>query len=125
MSIPSTSRAFALALQDELACHLSKRLPEVGVALSPEQLETLSLDVALDIQIAWGGLPFYVPLPKSSPLFRRRVYREFTGDNVRQLAARYHLGRNTIYDIIKQERAASSKAHVTDDGLTQRRFPDL
>lgn len=124
MSMPHTGNNFTTDLQDELISHLSKRLPGVGVELSPEQIEALALDVALDIHIAWGGQPVYIPQPKSSPQFRRRVYGEFNGSNVRELIARYHLGYNTIYDIIKQERAASSSAHLTGDGLSQLRFPN-
>ncbi|WP_142850949.1 Mor transcription activator family protein [Telmatospirillum sp. J64-1] len=51
----------------------------------------------------WGGQQLYFPMD----LARRnaRIYEEFTGGNHAELAEKYHMSVNTVYAILRDERA--------------------
>ena len=58
--------------------------------------------IANELAITWGGQQVYIPMD----LARRNatIYEAFTGDNVHDLARRFHTSTNNIYGIIKSER---------------------
>lgn len=68
----------------------------------------------------WGGSSVYIPKNLASR-FRRRdalLYREFTGQNVQELAQKYGLTQQRVYAIIKAERARRAHAQLSLPGLS-------
>ena len=59
--------------------------------------------VATQIAFQCGGSKVYFPFDKA----RRdaRIYDDFTGDNIQELRTKYHLSEQTVYQIIREERA--------------------
>ena len=67
----------------------------------------------------WGGSSVYIP-KNLAARFRKRdakLYREFTGNNIAELAQKYGLTQQRVYAILKAERARR--------GSGQLRFPGL
>ena len=67
----------------------------------------------------WGGSSIYIP-KNLAARFRKRdttLYREFTGNNIAELAQKYGLTQQRVYAILKAERARR--------GSGQLRFPGL
>ena len=68
----------------------------------------------------WGGSSVYIPKNLASR-FRRRdalLYREFTGQNVQELAQKYGLTQQRVYAIIKAERTRRAHAQRSLPGLS-------
>lgn len=68
----------------------------------------------------WGGSNIYIPKNLASR-FRRRdalLYREFTGQNVQELAQKYGLTQQRVYAIIKAERTRRAHAQLSLPGLS-------
>ena len=67
----------------------------------------------------WGGSSVYIPKNLAARLRKRdaTLYREFTGNNVAELAQKYGLTQQRVYAILKAER--------TRRGSGQLRFPGL
>ena len=55
----------------------------------------------------WGGQSIYVPKDVARRCLKRnvRLFDEFTGSNVAELARKYGLSEQRVYAVIKQERA--------------------
>ena len=55
----------------------------------------------------WGGQSLYIPigLARRRAVRNERILEEFTGDNVPQLARKYGMSIQTVYRIVKRERA--------------------
>lgn len=64
---------------------------------------------------AWGGAQVYVP----KDLARRnaRIFDDFTGDNIRDLAVKYKISDPWIYRIIASERERRRMKQLTLPGL--------
>jgi Mor family transcriptional regulator len=74
----------------------------------PEQVaKSFGVTAAWMIADDWGGQNVYIPRDVSGILAGRneQIYREFTGDNVSDLAKRYCTSVQHIYRIIRAERA--------------------
>ena len=63
---------------------------------------TLARRVTTRIALEFGGEQIYLPRDK----VRRdaRIYDDYTGDNIPELRARYHLSESTLYQIIRAQR---------------------
>ena len=57
--------------------------------------------VAERLRVQWGGQHVYISFDRTRR--NNAIYEAFTGDNHHELAARFGLGVNTIYSIIKEE----------------------
>ena len=89
-------------------------LPAVG----EEEAREFGRRVADMLAEDWGGSSVYIP--KNLARFRKRdakLYREFTGNNIAELAQKYGLTQQRVYAILKAERARR--------GSGQLRFPGL
>ena len=77
--------------------------------------EGLGKRVTTQIAFQCGGSKVYFPFDKA----RRdaRIYEEFTGDNLHDLRARYHLSEQTVYQIIREERARRKHKQSVLPGL--------
>ena len=67
----------------------------------------------------WGGSSVYIPKNLASRFRKRaaRLYREFTGHNVEELARKYGLTQQRVYAIIKAERSRRACAQLSLPGL--------
>jgi len=98
----SFSDDFLDSLRLEVAKTLEARLAEHGITAPASLIDAVALDVAIDVQFAWAGQQIYVQ--QSSAYLKRRIFKEFDGNNVPDLVRRYRLSTKTIYDILAAER---------------------
>lgn len=52
---------------------------------------------------AWGGQQLYIPM--DLPRRNARIYEAFTGANHAELAERFNMSVNTVYSVLRDERA--------------------
>lgn len=78
---------------------LSGRLP---LQQANELAAQISVDIVGEVRELWGGIPVYIP--KNTPGIRAQIYDSYTGNNVRELARRYHFTERSIRRIIAAER---------------------
>lgn len=73
--------------------------------LSVEKAEELGNRMKIMLSEDWGGQMLYIPMTAGRIAQREArnvaIRREFTGDNVADLAAKYRLSVHTVYRIIK------------------------
>lgn len=65
--------------------------------------DQLGRRVTTRMALDFGGSSVYFPCDK--PRRDAQIFRDFTGDNIPELRARYKLNESTIYQILRQERA--------------------
>lgn len=65
--------------------------------------DQLGRRVTTRMALDFGGSSVYFPCDK--PRRDAQIFRDFTGDNIPELRAKYKLNESTIYQIIRQERA--------------------
>ena len=88
-------------------------------AVNDEEAREFGRRVADMLAEDWGGSSIYIP-KNLAARFRKRdatLYREFTGNNIAELAQKYGLTQQRVYAILKAERARR--------GSGQLRFPGL
>lgn len=90
--------------------------------LKPEQAREIAEHLIADIAHYFGGRPIYLPRGQSLTLGIRnaRIYGEFTGDNVHDLADRYQLTAARIYKILEEERNAGRAERAEREHGAQR-----
>ncbi|EPT7428694.1 Mor transcription activator family protein [Vibrio cholerae] len=95
----------------ELHGVIANSLKQHGVD-SPEA----ALQAVLDIGEYMGGVQVY--LPRGDRLRQQirdmKIYKEFNGNNIRQLAHRYHLTDKAIYEIIAKLRKIEQRRRQPD-----------
>ena len=78
--------------------------------------KALSLAIVLDIAEYMGGVQVY--LPRGDKLRQQgrdiEIYEQFKGNNIKQLAHKYHLTDKTIYEIIAKMRNIELKQRQPD-----------
>lgn len=84
-------------------------------------IQGLGKRVTARIAVECGGQNVYFPSDKK----RRdaKIYEEHTGDNIPDLARRYRLSVQTVYQIIREERARRRLRQVVLPGLTMGNTP--
>ena len=86
--------------------NLGRGPPPTIPTIINEELEhgvsALARRVTTRIALEFGGEQIYLPRDK----VRRdaRIYDDYTGDNIPELRARYHLSESTLYQIIRAQR---------------------
>lgn len=77
--------------------------------------DQLGRRVTTRMALDFGGSSVYFPCDKS----RRdaQIFRDFTGDNIPELRAKYKLNESTIYQILRQERARRRQQQVFLPGV--------
>jgi Mor family transcriptional regulator len=83
--------------------------------MDDDRAARLGTEAASRLAEDWGGQQVYIPMDLLARNKDRNaaIYREFTGDNVADLASKHGLSIQAIYRIIKAERAArSQKQHL-------------
>lgn len=78
--------------------------------LDEDRAKRLGTHAAGKLADDWGGQLVYIPMDLLAKNKERNaaIFREFTGDNVADLAAKYGLSIQAVYRIIKAERARRS-----------------
>lgn len=80
--------------------------------LSAQEADELSAQISItlvgEVRELWGGSPVYIP--KNTPGIRAKIYDSYTGNNVRELARRYHFTERSIRRIIAAERERRQRA---------------
>ncbi len=111
-SILETSERVAQAV-------LSERMSDTQ---ANELAAQISVDIVGEVRELWGGIPVYIP--KNTPGIRAQIYESYTGNNVRELARRYHFTERSIRRIIAAERERRHGA-ANDQSCQSLRFPGL
>lgn len=81
----------------------------------PEDIaEALALELVEDMRLKFGGGLIYFPKGQDYERSVRdaAIWREFNGRNHRELALRYGLTINAIYDILSRARARAGRQSV-------------
>lgn len=95
------------SIEDEVKAELVRLLSRRG-DISPEERErigeSLGRFLADFLSLSWGGQLVY--FPKDSKRRATMMYAEFDGGNHADLARKYGVCVQTVYRVIKQERAA-------------------
>ena len=88
------------SLLSELNALLRVELERLGY----DPKHSIELVVAISSKI--GGMQIYFPRGQALEYFVRdmRIWRDFTGDNVAELVARYRVTHKTVYKAIKRMR---------------------
>lgn len=111
-SILETSERVAQAV-------LSERMSDTQ---ANELAAQISVDIVGEVRELWGGIPVYIP--KNTPGIRAQIYESYTGNNVRELARRYHFTERSIRRIIVAERERRQDEQKEQDNR-QLTFPGL
>ena len=95
-------------------------LHAIVISQLPESMEKAQAQAIADAVVAevahqFGGQQIYFQL--RSPYIARMIVAQFTGDNVKELVARFHISRSAIYKILQRENNAKK------GGLEQYRLP--
>lgn len=100
-----TPRHLGTELMQDLADKVSE-LAQSMLGIPGPRAKVFATEVAGAIADDWGGQSVYIPMEMVGRLSERnlKIYREFTGNNVPELAMRYKLSVQQIYVIIKVQR---------------------
>ncbi len=103
-------------LLKELAKHVEKKLISDGL-LKEDDARNFGVDTAKVIAKRWGGQNVYIPKNLAELITERdyKVYQEFNGRNIKELARKFNLSEQWIYSIISR----------VDKIELRRRQPDL
>ena len=77
--------------------------------------DQLGRRVTTRMALDFGGSSVYFPCDK--PRRDAQIFRDFTGDNIPELRAKYKLNESTIYQILRQERARRRQQQVFLPGV--------
>lgn len=91
-------------LLNDIALKITAKAQEHGLSVDSARL--LGVETAAKLADDWGGQLVYVPKDAAQKIKVRnaQIYREFTGNNVQELAAKYGLGIHAVYRLIEGER---------------------
>lgn len=70
-------------------------------------IDNIVFELIASIEEEYGGQFVYVRL--NSPTRKLRIYKDFTGDNYRELSKKYKISLNQIRKIINEERKRKNK----------------
>lgn len=107
-------------LLDDVAAKVA-RMARCGLpSVEEEAAKDFGRRVADMLAEDWGGSNVYIPKNLASRFRRRdaRLYREFTGHNIQELAQRYGLTQQRVYAILKAERARRAHSQLSLPGLS-------
>lgn len=79
----------------------------LSASLGESQAHAVADAIVADIALQFGGQQIY--FQRRSPYIARMIAERFTGDNVAELVARFHLSRSAIYKILQRERDKKDK----------------
>lgn len=87
----------------DLASHVEKELVDKH-EVTKEQAKQIGIDVAIRISKAWAGEVIYIPRALSFVLSERdwKIWHEFNGLNHRELARKYGVSMQWVYQIVKR-----------------------
>jgi Mor family transcriptional regulator len=81
-----------------------------GCGIPADRIETLAARVGYEtaemVRKSYGGGQIYIPMDRARR--NAEIYREFTGDNHFELARKYRMTLNSIYKILRSEKARRS-----------------
>ena len=102
-------------LLKELANHVEKKLVADGI-LTKDDAHDFGVDMAKIIAKRWGGQSVYIPKNLASFITERdyRVWKDFNGKNIRELARKYNLSEQWIYAIVGRVQKLESKRRQPD-----------
>lgn len=93
----------------ELLADLARIVSEVlrKNGRSNDDSDRIALEAAEAVRRDWGGGLMYIPKGVQFTLAQRdlEIWNDFRGDNVRELAHKYHLSDKQIYSVIAKVRA--------------------
>lgn len=98
----------------DLAKHIETQLA-AKVKLNAELAKQIGIEVASHIAQSWGGEVIYIPRNLILLLSERdrKIFNEFNGTNHRELARKYNVSMQWIYQIVKR---------VTKEEIARRQF---
>ena len=102
-------------VEAEVMAIASKELASIGVKAG-EAPSKIAVAVGEHLTMAWAGQHVY--FPKDIARRNARIFDEFNGENIDELARKYRLSDTTIYSIIANERARRRVKQVSLPGVT-------
>lgn len=93
-----------ISLLDEIYRLATTSLAEHHIA--PDIADQTANHLRTQIALTWGGQLLYIPKDYQANISRRdhQIYAEFNGKNHSELATKYNITTNRIYDIVRQIR---------------------
>lgn len=80
---------------------------KVEAAVLDGIIDNMVFELVASIEEEYGGQFVYVRL--NSPTRKLRIYKDFTGDNYRELSKKYKISLNQIRKIINEERKRKNR----------------
>lgn len=70
-----------------------------------EYAEVIGIENLIKLSDEFGGTSIYIPKRKEleKNQIYQRIYREFDGDNLQELAQKYNVSKSTIYKIVSDK----------------------
>lgn len=99
----------------DLAKHTEVKIKEKIADIEPKLAQQISIEVANHIAQCWGGEVIYIPRNLVLLLNERdrKIFNEFNGTNHRELARKYNVSMQWIYQIVKK---------ITKEEIARRQF---
>lgn len=99
----------------DLAAHVEQELIN-RYEMPEEQAKQAGVDVAMRISRAWAGEIIYIPRALLLALSERdlKIWREFNGVNHRELARKYGVSMQWVYQIVKRMQKEEIDRHQID-----------
>lgn len=111
-----------LATSERVALDRLSECMATGEADAGELAAQIAVEIVGYVREQWGGSQIYIP--KNTAGLRAQIYDTYTGNNIRELARRYHFTERSIRRIIAAERQRRQRARKEQD-LQQATFPAL
>lgn len=88
----------------DLAKHAEVKIKEHITNIAPELAQQIGVELASKIAQCWGGEVIYIPRNLILLLSERdkKIWNEFNGVNHRELARKYNVSMQWIYQIVKK-----------------------
>lgn len=121
------NRADCSEMLDDIATKVSAMFLATPPAARPTQEEAHTAAAEFGRRVAdmlaedWGGTSVYIPKDELRRLRKRnsRIYNEFNGGNVADIARKYGISEQRVYVILKEERQRRRTSQQLLPGLSE------
>ena len=91
----------------ELLHYIEKSVVTLMTAnsIDPKLSQKVVTGLLSELATEWGGQSLYFPIRRSSELRNKQIHADFNGTNVKALSKKYKLCEQSIYNILKENKA--------------------